>query len=379
VVRKTLAGKGTPVGLVPNEGMAVPDSGAPTPSAPAWIGQNLAAFDADATDAPVDVVPTGHIIKAVSTYVGVDGETKGQWIKTTLDEKSDRANLLAAIANIAAGWPLAASPEPLPQHSDDDLLCVYPMGDPHIGMLAWEKETGQNFDLAIAERNLVAAVDHLALLAPPARRAMVATVGDTFHSDGLNNTTTKGTRVDVDGRTDKMIDVGVRTFRRVIDRALRRHEFVEVKIAPGNHDALLSIMLRVALRQFYENEPRVHVDASPEDFLWYRFGLNLIGINHGHRAKADGLMQVMAVDRAVDWGETRHRRMYTGHVHHETTKEVPGCTVDTLNTLASSDDWHRRMAYRATRHMRMDIIHRQFGLINRHIVGIDQLMLQVAA
>lgn len=319
-----------------------------------------------------DVVPSGHVIKGVSSFVK-DGEIHGQWIKTRVDEQDNQAHVLNAIRNLAAEWPSIPDAEAPPSYADDDLLCVYPMGDPHIGMLACRPETGEEFNLSIAERNLFAAVDHLALLAPPASRAIIATVGDTFHSDGLSNTTTAGTRVDVDSRTFKMIDVGVRTFRRVIQRALLRHREVEVKIAPGNHDALISIMLRVALQQFFENEPRVHVDPSPEDFLWYRFGANLLGINHGYRAKADALMQAMAVDRAQDWGETRHRRMYTGHVHHETTKEVPGCTVDTLNTLASSDDWHRRQGYRSTRHMRMDIIHREFGLINRHIVGIEQI------
>ena len=81
--------------------------------------------------------------------------------------------------------------------------------------------TGENFDLDIMERNLFAAVDQLVSLAPPAKHALVVSVGDYFHSDGQNNTTTKGTRVDVDGRTAKMIAVGIRTMRRVIDRGLK--------------------------------------------------------------------------------------------------------------------------------------------------------------
>lgn len=394
---------------IPGEGTGVPDSGIqretkPTvqdsaesstkaepssavvqPPIPRWIGKSLAAFDAEPDEQAADnreahsLAPDGYHVKGVSTLYDADGLVRARWVKTNKESDGDsRAYVFEAVSNLAAGWPLTANAVELPTHSDDDLLCVYPMGDPHIGMLAWAPETGENFDLAIAERNLVNAVDHLALLAPPARRALIATVGDTFHSDGLSNTTTKGTRVDVDGRTRKMIDVGVRTFRRVIDRALQKHEEVEVKIAPGNHDALLSIVLQIALQQFYEREPRVRVDPSPESFLWYRFGLNLIGVNHGHLAKDDALMQAMAVDRSEDWGQTRHRRIYKGHFHHEVTKEVPGCTIDTLNTLASSDDWHRRSAYRSTRHMRMDIVHRQFGLVNRHIVGIEQLMASAA-
>ncbi len=341
---------------------------------------SVAAFDATPEDEQAAdnreahaLAPDGYHVKGVSTLYDGDGLVKQRWVKTNKAQEDNHRWILDAIGNLAEGWPVREFTDAPPQHSDEDLLCVYPMGDPHIGMLSWAPETGENFDLAIAERNLVNAVDHLVSLAPPARRALLVTVGDTFHSDGLSNTTTKGTRVDVDGRTRKMMDVGVRTFRRLIDLTLKHHDEVEVKIAPGNHDALISIFLQVALAQFYEGNARVTIDPSPESFLWYRFGANLLGVNHGHLATADALMQAMAVDCAADWGQTRHRRIYKGHLHHEITKEVPGVTVDTLNTLASSDDWHRRSAYRSSRHMRMDIIHREFGLINRHIVGIEQL------
>jgi hypothetical protein len=372
LARKVLEARGTPAELIPDRNETKPTVHVCAERESKW--PSVEKFDAEDAEPPLPAIPPGYRVDKISTLVdGVTGETKQQWIKTTATQDDSRSMVIDAIANICKGWPVRPDVSPPPSHSDDDLLCVYPMGDPHIGMLAWAPETGENFDLEIAEQNLVSAVDHLMRLAPKSRRALIGTVGDTFHSDGLANTTTKGTRVDVDGRTRKMIDVGVRTFRRLVDLALMRHDEVEIKIAPGNHDALISIFLQVALAQFYEREPRVKVDPSPESFLWYRFGANLIGFNHGHLVKPDALMQVMAVDRAEDWGATRHRRIYRGHYHHEVTKEVPGCTIDTLNTLASTDDWHRRSGYRSTRHMRMDIIHRERGLVNRHIVGIEQL------
>lgn len=356
-------------------GIAVPDlvtlqSADAVPPAERW--PNLAAFDAD--DAPQPIVPERHFVRAVSTLVDPDGNIKQQWIKTGL-EQGDALELLAkACERIAAGWDSVPQATEPPPPAPDDLLCVLPWGDPHIGMLAWERETGENFDLAIAERNLIAAVDHLVSLSPQARRCLLMTVGDTFHYDGLLNQTTRGTRVDADGRMLKMVETGVRIFRRAIDQCLRLFEIVDVKIARGNHDHLLALLLSMVLRAYYANEPRVHVDPSPEEFHWYRFGANLLGVTHGDKAKAMELMGVMAVDCAKEWGETKYRRIYAGHVHHEVTKEVPGVTIDHLNTLAAQDDWHRRMGYRATRHMRMDIYHREYGFINRHIVGVQQLL-----
>lgn len=320
-------------------------------------------------------VPDGHFIKGVSSFV-VDGEIRGQWIKTALNDNNLEA-VTEAVRRLGDGWP-EYEPVPAPEHSDIDLLCVYPFGDPHIGMLAWGPETGDNFDLSIAERHLFSAVDHLVDLAPPSRRALVATVGDTLHSDGYANATTKGTRVDVDGRTPKMVTTALRTFRRVIYRALQKHQEVDVKIVPGNHDALMTLVLSIALQQFFENEPRVHIDPSPEMYQWYRFGLNLIGVTHGDKASANGMMGVMAVDRAKDWGETVHRRIYAGHIHHEVVKEVPGVIVEHLRTLASKDAWHAGMGYRSGRDMKLDVFHREDGHINRHIVGIQAIRRRAA-
>ena len=90
------------------------------------------------------------------------------------------------------------------------------------------------------------------------------------------------------------------------------------------------------------------------------------------------MLGVMANDRAKDWGETTHRRFYCGHIHHEVVKEVPGVTVEYLRTLAGSDAWHRGQGYRAGRDMKMDVFHREDGLINRHIVGIEAVRRRAA-
>ncbi len=320
---------------------------------------------------PLAAIPSGHFVKGVSTLVGADGETKAQWIKTS-KEADDRQAWLDAVLTLGEPLPRAV-PVIAPVHADEDLLCVYPMGDPHIGQLSWHADAGDNFDLDIAERNIVAAVGHLASLAPPSDEFLFITVGDTTHSDGLNNTTTKGTRVDVDGRTPKMMSTTLRTFRRSIAVLLEKHKRGRVIVERGNHDELMSLMIALALAQHYESEPRVTIDVSPEMFHWYRFGLNLIGTHHGHKAKPMDLLGVMAVDRAVDWGETLFRYWYKGHLHHAITQEVPGITIDTLPTLASADAWHRGMGYRSGRAMYMDVLHKTLGRINRHIVGIEQL------
>lgn len=325
--------------------------------------------------------PLGFHVKGVSTYYKTDPDTgevraRGQWVKTKADEQHKVEALLDALSGLADQWKGKADPATLegPANTlDEDLLCVYPMGDPHLGMYAWGQETGADFDLAIAERNLCAAVDRLVHRAPRAKQALIINLGDFFHADSSAGTTTKGTRVDVDTRWGKVLRVGIRAMRRCIDRALEKHETVRVICEIGNHDDNSSVMLALALEQFYEREPRVEIDTSPAKFHWHRFGAVLICTTHGDTCKMVDLPSVMACDRAADWGETTYRYGYTGHVHHDSLKEFPGVIVESFRTLAPRDRWHDASGYRSGQDMKCDVMHKRYGRIERAIVSVRQL------
>lgn len=318
--------------------------------------------------------PEGYHVKGVSSYYGKDGELRGQWVKTKSDEEAKLIGLLRAIETIAEPFRGLAKPVKAPTRARPDILNVIPIGDPHVGMFSWAQETGNDFDLTIAERNLVAAADRLVDLAQPADECLIIDLGDFYHADNnLNRTLRSGHALDVDTRWAKVLSVGIRIMRRIIDRALTKHGKVTVIIEIGNHDDHGAVVLALCLAQYYEREPRVVIDTSPAKFHWYRFGDNLIGVTHGDTVKFKDLPGIMATDRAKDWGETRHRFWYCGHVHHESVKEFHGCTVETFRTLAPADAWHRAAGYRSDRDMRLDVLHKKFGRIQRHIVGIDQI------
>jgi hypothetical protein len=307
---------------------------------------------------------------AESTLYDADGNVKLTWVKSKV-ENDERRDWLQAIRDMAPLLPVEpVEPSAL---TDNDLLVVLPVGDPHVGLLSWHEDAGENFDLKIAERNLVGAFHNLVGRAPAAGEALLVFIGDNTHADGQHNTTTKGTRVDVDGRTVKMARTIIDVIRQAVALSLAKFGKVTVIVERGNHDELLSAMIALALALHYEQEPRVTIDQSPEMYHWYRFGSVLIGTHHGDKAKPEQLLGVMAVDRQKDWGETTHRRFYCGHYHHQIVKELPGLIVEYLPTLASSDAWHRAMGYRSSRAMYMDVFHREWGHVDRAIVGISML------
>jgi len=303
----------------------------------------------------------------------VGGEVAQTWEREKPDGERTEAGVRAMFAAFAEPLLGLSPPIATPTHTDDNLLVVYPMGDPHFGMYAWGEEAGENFDLIEAERVTKAAVDRLVAMAPNARHATLLNLGDFYHSNDRNNATGKGTPVDVDGRFQKVMSVGAKALRWCVLRLLEKHEFVRVRNVKGNHDPDAHFALAMALEAYFENEPRVTIDMSPAAATYQRFGQVLIGETHGDTMKPDAMIAVMASDRPKDWGRTLHRYWLVGHVHHKSVKEYPGGTVETFRTLAAKDAWHESMGYRSGRDMNLIVYHRKFGEVGRSRCDISML------
>lgn len=323
--------------------------------------------------------PEGYAVKGVSTLYDGAGNVKQQWVKTNQLQADAMRALEAAIAEMVAPIRGASELVPAPQHSNEDLLCAIPIGDAHVGLYTWAVETGEDFNLEIAERNLFAAVDRLIDMAPPAATLLLCNLGDFLHGDDSTNRTAKsGHALDIDTRWSKVIGVAIRVKRRCIDRGLQKFGRVINWDVEGNHDPTSSVMLRHVMQALYEKEPRVTVDMTPGKFHYLRFGSNLIGATHGDTVKLPELAGIMACDRPQDWGETKYRHWYSGHVHHSRLQEHPGVIVESFRTLAPKDSWHAGQGYRSGQDLTLDVFHRRWGRINRHIIGIEQIIAEAA-
>ncbi len=319
-------------------------------------------------------VPTGFSVSGVSTLYGDDGTVKVQWVKSRAD--ADRLEALQEmLEGLAEPFRGLGKPTRQPTKTIGNKLTVYPMGDPHVGMYAYHAETGADFDVLIAERNLCGAVDRLVSVAPASEQALIINVGDYYHSDTADNRTqASGHALDVDTRWSKVLHVGIRAMRRCIESALAKHDQVRVINAAGNHDHHTSAVLSAVLDAFYEKEPRVEIDMSPAAHRYHEFGRCLIGVVHGDKSKPETLGPIMASDQSEAWGRTEHRYWYTGHVHHRRVFELPGCLVESFRTLAPRDAWHSAQGYRSGRDMHCIVLHEQHGEIERHRVDVGALV-----
>ena len=311
-------------------------------------------------------------IKGTSTlYDCSTGEAKIAWIKTDVDRDMQIKQILESFKNAITKYkPIKLVKAPA--KGDKDILTIYPMGDPHLGMYAWHEESGEDFDCDIAERDLRKAMSHLIEKAPNSDTCIILNLGDFFHSDGSGSTTTKGTKVDVDGRWGRVLDIGITLMMDCVHLALQKHKNVIVKNNTGNHDKETSQVLSLCMKHAFKDNPRVKIHEPSNPFFIYEFGKNMIFSTHGDAVKPKQAQGMIANYYPEAWGRTEHRYALFGHFHHEDRKEENGLIVEIFNTLASSDAWHHASGYRSKRNMKCLVLDKEHGEIERYTFSLKR-------
>src|SRR5665213_1968669 len=321
----------------------------------------------------VHTVPDPFKLKGTSTLYGKDGEQKLQWVKTTLDQERYALAQQAALEAMAEELPRLGALEG-PAATSLHLLNLYTMTDCHVGMLAWRKEGGADWDLRIAEDILTRSFEQMILSSPAAHFGFVNQLGDFLHTDGMVPITpTSGNVLDADGRFSKMVGVAIRVLRRIIDMALMKHDEVIVLLAEGNHDMASSIWLRHMFKALYENEPRVHVIDSELPYYAWQHGKTMLAFHHGHLTKPSQFVGVFAPLFAPMWGSTTKRYAHAGHRHHLTVAEDAGMTVTQHPTLAARDAYAARGGYFAERAATSITYHDVWGQVASNTICPEML------
>lgn len=320
------------------------------------------------------LLPEGMGIRRVSSFE-MDGVERGRWVIAEKDDQA-RRDLLDRMYHAFHHEIPRAQPIDRPSVDTDfqDHMVVIPLADAHFGLYCWKKETGEHFDLKTAERNLCNGVRHLVHSVPKARKCVIVNLGDFFHADTMQGETSRHrNRLDMAARMPEVMDVGVKALRQCIHTALERFEEVEVVSAIGNHDEILSYMLRVMLRSHYEHEPRVHINEGEGTRSYVRFQDVLLGVTHGDKTKDRDLPLIMATERQQDWGETRHRVFMRGHHHHDERMEYNGCVVEQFRTIAPTDAFAHGLGYLSSQDLKAIVYHGRFGEVFRSTCSLDML------
>ena len=229
--------------------------------------------------------------------------------------------------------------------------------DAHFGKLAWAPETGQNYDLKIAERIFFDAVQSLVADAKGHHiEKVLFPVGQDFlHIDNVQSTTTGGTPQDSDGRYAKIFEAAVMACVKAIDY-LSTVAPVKVIWVPGNHDRTASYHVARTLDAWYRLNKDVAVDRSPTWRKYEAYGPQVIGFTHGDQEKHSSLPAIMMHEARKLMSKARSLEIHLGHLHKaketvyvNTDSHSGGVRVRILPSLSGTDQWHYGKGYDSDR------------------------------
>lgn len=316
-----------------------------------------------------------YLVKGVSTYFDADGNQRGQWVKTKVDDQRRLAAIEAAITERAERvTPLPPLPLAKPELLSSALCNLLTVTDYHIGMLAWRREGGSDWDTPIARQTFRRCFGGLLSQMPEAHTCVINQLGDLLHTDGMVPVTPVHHHVlDADSRYQKMASIAADLMEELVLAALERHARVHVVMAEGNHDESGSAWLRIMFRRIFRDEPRVTIDDSPLPFYAYQHGETMLGFHHGHKVNNAQLPALFAGSprfRSM-WGAATRTYIHTGHRHHHESKEHSGCIVEQHPTLAAPDAHAARGGYISDRRAFGITYHASLGEVGRVAVTPD--------
>ena len=212
---------------------------------------------------------------------------------------------------------------------------LYTVSDFHLGMLAWADESGDDWDMKIAEDLFSRWFDAAFQKAPEAGTGVINLLGDFAHFDSLDAVTPESRNVlDADTRYQKLVRYMIRMVRRVVDMALVKHKNVRLLIVQGNHDESGMIWLAEMFSTLYDNEPRVFVDTSPDVYKMVQHGKTTLFFTHGHKCRFEVVEPIMIAKFRKAFGESEYSYAHVGHLHHQKIVESRNMVVEQHRTTA---------------------------------------------
>ena len=285
------------------------------------------------------------------------------------DDSHDPGDMVSALKDGLAD--IAPAVHMTPPQAPGELCAIFPVADLHMGMLADAEEVGVDWDSKKAGAVFADTFGRLVQVTPSAGVAVLAQLGDLTHTDDQRNVTPQsGHQLDTDARYFMILRRAVAAMRWAIDALRAKYPLVIYRGCRGNHDLTAHHAVTLALAEHYRDTPGVQVITNAGEFYVYEFGRNMVLLHHGDRAKPERLVTFAAAEWPELWGRTRHRLALSGHVHHETRKEVGGMAFESCGTIIPKDVHAYTNAYTARRGLVSIVLDQEAGEVSRARIGV---------
>lgn len=267
-------------------------------------------------------------------------------------------------------------PTPMIDGLNEDVFTSLPITDFHWNAYIDELSAGVKWNRRISKglyEDLIeqTIVDQQSVNA----HKLVFPIGNDFlNIDGSTYATTRGTQQVSDGSFKEGYKGAMEMHIKAINTFKEHYNEIELMMVESNHSQDSDFTMYLALKQLYENEPKVVARDNYEPTQVVRWGKTMVVYNHGDTrlAKNCGTLAHMF---SKDYGQTDHRYLVLGHIHNGKEHwEDSGFNVHSLPTLFPSNEWAKKNGFVSSQ--RKQVIqhyHKEFGLIRSDSYTAERL------
>jgi hypothetical protein len=245
-------------------------------------------------------------------------------------------------------------------------LLVIDIADLHIGKLSSAFETGEDYNCQIAVKRAKEGMQGILDKAKgfDIDKVLFVAGNDILHTDNNKRSTNAGTPQDTDGMWFDNFIMAKNLYIELLEQLMSFAE-VEVVYNPSNHDLTHGFFLMQLIEAHFAKST-INFNVNLLHRKAFKYGNNLIGTTHGDGAKVENLPLLLATEFPVLWSQTKHRYIYSHHIHHKQSRDFIGVTFETLRSPSSSDSWHKKNGYCGVpKAVEGYVHHKEFGQIAR--------------
>lgn len=242
---------------------------------------------------------------------------------------------------------------------DSELYFVFSPTDIHMNKLPYDTEKftigGYEKEVEDATNNLFNKVFNK--LGEP--EEIISIIGsDLFHVDNTQHATSAGTSQagQVFGSYYDVLMSSYKTMYNIADIMVSTGVKNDMYTIRGNHDAILSLSIGMALEQRYLDQDHVTVDNRIDDRKYRKIGKFLIGMLHGEYLRTNqttrnreiqGRILADAKKHKINVADVLNYYMFSGHTHKSSSNhnEDTGVFDIVCPSLSVTDWWHHLHNY----------------------------------
>lgn len=244
----------------------------------------------------------------------------------------------------------------------------------HLGKLAFESVSGQDYNTSIANERFDKIIKEVAEQQDVERcgTCLVCIGNDFFNSDTVGNTTTKGTQQYNDVNWKVMFNIGLEMYVKMLLTLRSKFNNIEVRLQQGNHDYMSSFYLYTALQCYFRDDDIIKFSNDIKDVQVFEWGKCAIFFTHGD-TNLKRLVKSIPAEFYDVWGRTIYRELHLGHLHSEIViDDNSGLVTRRVGSPTGTDDWHYQERFiGATQKYQTFVWDKNNGLSNVKYITFD--------